>query len=252
MALGVSLVTATLSVVPGRVLLVSGLASFDPGQGVSPVAALALGPTGAWAAGLGYLLSRLVAGGLDALALVYALGYVVSGRVTLVVWNAVAADAPCPVAPARLVRRVGAFLVAALVGVTAAAAVVGWGYESLGAYPFFVGSALELPGWLLATVPVGVPALLVLSYLPVPLGRETDRASPRGVVAVAVVWFVAGTVLSAGYRVYELVPEAEFHSRGLDVLTVFGTDAVFGFAGARLQLVAGSFLFAALWLSLSG
>jgi hypothetical protein len=65
---------------------------------------------------------------------------------------------------------------------------------------------------------------------------------------VSVGWYIIGTGLSLGYQVYELVPPERFRAYGLGLLVLFGDDAVFGDAGANVQMLLGAVMLIAVLL----
>jgi len=243
----------SLSLFPGRVVLIPGRLSVELAEGIALPAALLLGPAGAGGAALGSVLSDLIAGAIGPLSVFGAVGQLFLGLVGYELWQRFGSMPP----ELASGRDVGVLGLAALVGGMTATSIVGWGYAALGEFPFFVATVLELPGLLVAAVGVSVPTLLVLPKLrerrkligfvtdPAP-GVDRTTAPSTASLLLPVAWYLTGTTLSVGYQAYELVPDGTFRSFNLGVLLVFDNDTVFGDGGTHFQLVLGSFLFVAL------
>jgi len=243
----------SLSLFPARIVLIPGRLSVEIAEGIALPAGLLFGPVGAGGAALGSVLSDVIAGVAGPLSLFGAFGQLFFGLVGYELWKRFGSLPP----GLATVRDVGVLGLVALVGGMAATAIVGWGYAALGEYPFFVATVLEFPGLLIAAVGVSVPVLLVLSKVrerrgvigvvtdPTPERDRTAKSSTTSLL-IPVVWYLAGTGLSVGYQVYELVPEETFRSFELGLLLVFNNDAVFGDSGTHFQIVLGSFLFVVL------
>jgi energy-coupling factor transport system substrate-specific component len=240
------------SLVPGRFVVVPGYVSVAPADGVALPAALLFGPPGAWGAALGTLLS----GPFGPLSAFEALAELLFGVVGYELWQRAIPGAPLAKSVPTTPRQVGSLLLIGLLGTLGATAVVGWGGAALGQFPFFIATVPELPGVVLATLIVGGPALVVVprlvARLEVPVtvataGPERARSTVR-LALVSVGWYIIGTGLSLGYQVYELVPPERFRAYGLGLLVLFGDDAVFGDAGANVQMLLGAVMLIAVLL----
>jgi len=243
----------SLSLFPGRVVLIPGRLSVEIAEGIALPAALLLGPAGAGGAALGSVLSDLIVGVTGPLSVFGAFGQLFLGLVGYELWQRFGSMPP----ELASARDVGVLGLAALVGGMTATSIVGWGYAAFGEFPFFVATVLELPRVLIAAVGVSVPPLLVLPELrerrklisvvtdPAP-GVDRTTAPSTASLLLPVAWYLTGTALSVGYQVYELVPDETLRSFNIGLLLVFDNDAIFGDGGTRFQLVLGSFLFVAL------
>lgn len=240
----VAVTSLLFSLVPGRFVVAPGYVSVAPADGVALPASLLFGPPGAWGAALGTLLS----GPFGPLSAFEALADLLFGFVGYELWRRAVPGVPLAKSVPTTPRQVGGLLLVGLLGTLGAAAVGGWGGAALGQFPFFVATVPELPGVVLATVMIGGPALVavprLLARLEVPVtaatgGPERARSSVR-LALVPVAWYIVGTGLSLGYQVYELVPPELFRAYGLGLLVLFGDDAVFGDAGANVQVLLGA------------
>lgn len=141
---------------------------------------------------------------------------------------------------------VGILSVTALSSIVAAA-LLAWGYEILGLFPFYVSFPAALLDFLLGTVVVGFPALYVLRRLGGWPGVSETPASADGrrfclSLSAAVLWGVGGVVGSVGFAIREKLPSDEFVDRGLGVLYEVVHPDVFGHGGRRAQVVFGGLM----------
>lgn len=121
------------------------------------------------------------------------------------------------------------FVVAAVVSAIASGAFTAWGSTLIGQARFFPDVVVVTVGYLAAALLVG-GVLLVSSWsrygreFSTSLGRDTDRI-PSGRVstllepaALAVAWFVSGSLASAGFQTLGLIPPDLFRLRGLSLV----------------------------------
>jgi len=125
--------------------------------------------------------------------------------------------------------------------------------------PFFVVGALWFPGFLVATLAVGLPTVLVGTAVDrwPPRGAEegaTARAGPgftrMGVIVIA--WFLVGTAVSVGFEMADVVGADGFRSLGLGVAAPLADSAVAGDTSATVQSILGATMSLALVLYYSG
>jgi hypothetical protein len=244
----VALVTVALSTSVDRFVAASGLLSVDPAEGLALPAALVVGPVGIWGVALGHLLGDVAAGVAGPASVIAALGQLALGLVGYELWRRFGST------PAGVVSRrdAAAFVLVAVVGTAVASSVVGWGSVILGELPFFVVSVLQFPRWVLATLLVGFPVLVVwprlMSYRPLTV-TEGDATGPpessKALLFVSLAWYVGGTGLSLGLYVLALVPDGTFQSLGVGWLPVVFDDPI----SSAVQITFGTLLF--VWLLVS-
>jgi len=244
----VTLVSVALSVGVDRFVVAPGPLSVDPAEGLALPAALVVGPVGAGGVALGHLLADVATGVAGPASVVGALGQLVLGLVGYELWKRFGST------PAGVTSRhdVGAFVLVAVVGTTVASSVVGWGNVVLGEFPFFVASLLWFPGWVLATLVVGLPVLVVwpryVDTHPV-TAVETDTDRPArtsgSLVFASLAWYLGGTALSLGFYVLSLVPGGTFRSLGVGAVSTVFEEPV----SSAVQVTFGAVLF--VWLLVS-
>jgi hypothetical protein len=227
----------------GDTLPVPGFLSVAAGV-VLPLALL-FGPSVGWGAAAGVVATAVLRGSLAPTTLAVAASVLVLATLGPRLWGAVPRLSSGRPPTDRSARGLLEYAVVAAVAVATATAVVGWGYELLGAAPFHVvalPTALTLAA---TTLVVGPPTLLVgarfADRLPLrrPPARDSSRAVALGTVLVPL-WFVAGVVVSLGFRVAQALATTTFTSRGLDWLVPMLDPALVGHGGRRVQVLLGA------------
>ena len=239
---------ATLFVFAGLVIL-PGFTGVRPGAVVPVVFGLMFGPAGAWGAAVGNLLNDVVTGQLTPGSPFGFLGNLVYGLLGYKLWGNLGplSSGLAPDFRERPGRQLLEFVVVGLAATAACAAIIAWGLDLLGLFPFSVFATIVFLNNAIAVVVLG-PPLLYLLYprieamglcYPDLLGDdELSRPGPSrartaafGLVAVSVAWLAAGIALSLG------VTDVPF---GLD------EGAVFGQGGAIEVAILGGVAFLAL------
>lgn len=142
------------------------------------------------------------------------------------------------------VEGVPGFVLVTAVGTVGAGAVLAWGGELLGLFPFYVAFVDTLLRYLVATVVVGSAITLLLLTI-VESTHSTSAPGQSdvlgaGFVFVPVLWGGLGLVGSLGFSIRERIPRAVFEEFGIEVLYHLVHPDVFGSGGRRVQVVFGS------------
>jgi hypothetical protein len=135
-------------------------------------------------------------------------------------------------------------LIVTVVGSVGAAAVLAWGGEIVGRFPFYVTVLDTVLRYLVATALVGPPLLVGLW---VALNRRSrlqsstpTRSVGLGFVTVPLLWAVVAFVGSVGFNIRERLPQAAFEIRGIEPLYHLVHPDIFGQGGRRAQVVFGA------------
>lgn len=145
------------------------------------------------------------------------------------------------------------FAVVALLASTSAAAFLAWGYEILGAFPFYTSFVAAFTNYLLATT-ILTPLLVYPAFR---FGVSSNPKTPRGTggtemsnyasvrspaVVLPVLWAVFGVVGSIGFRMRERVPYRAFQLYDIGFVYEVIHPDVFGHGGRRAQVVFGALM----------
>ncbi|TYL36404.1 hypothetical protein CV102_22530 [Natronococcus pandeyae] len=203
----------------GGVVVGSPVPSIRPATALPVVFGLLFGPSGAVGTAVGAAISGLIGVGFEPLLFFEFLATLTLGIMSYALWGRYgrlsSGEPPAMGAPAQLLEF-------SVVGITAAAvnaAILAWGLELLGAFPFFVtvvrtmGSAsvailLFGPPLLYALYPIVQSRGLTYHGTAVRSAQPTDGDGVTTVIIVAVVgcWLLVGTVLSVGAHAFGAIP----------------------------------------------
>lgn len=129
-------------------------------------------------------------------------------------------------------------------GAIGAAAVLAWGGELVGRFPFYVTVLDAVFRYLVATAIVGAPLFVgiwIASNRHPGLEWSTPtRSVGLGFVAVPVLWTAVAFVGSVGFNIRERLPRAAFEIRGIEPLYNLIHPDIFGQGGRRAQVVFGA------------
>jgi hypothetical protein len=223
--------------------------------GVVCVGCLVASPFVAVAAAVSHLGFEAVTGQLQLVTLFEVAGLLLVGAVAHTVWDQFGLHSTETRIQARFGRQVGVFGAGVVVATATFAATVAWGYATLHLVPFAVlGPSLFLGSTLPAAV-LGL-AIFVLSWRTgnQPIGQSqsertiVDGGEPSPTMrwwhgAIPLFWLIVGTLISAGYQSYQLVPATSFTVRDLGFIPVLADQFLFGPSGTRLQWVLGTIVF---------
>ncbi|MDQ5854228.1 MAG: QueT transporter family protein [Chloroflexota bacterium] len=191
--------------------IVPGITELRIAQVVPPVASLLFGPAAAWGAALGNLIGDFF-GTLTAGSLFGVIGNFVLGAIPYVLWGRLGPLSARQEPSMRSGKQVGEFVAIVVISGLACAAVIAWGLELLGLFPFAVlGLVISINNVVIPAI-LG-PVLLRLLYrrvqrmglIWVDVMPEQDIATrgPAGIGAILIVvggigGWIAGMLISLG------------------------------------------------------
>ena len=238
--------------------IIPGITSVRPANVFPVVFGLMFGPAAAWGAALGNLIGDIFGGTFGPGSAFGFVGNFFFGFVGYKLWGNLGglSSGVRPDFRERAGRQLVEYAVVALVASAVTAAIIAWGLEVLGLFPFSVLGTVVTVNNLLAAAVLG-PPLLYLVYprvesmgllytdvmrdedLPA-VGHGRQQAIAYGITAVSVVWVVAGIAVSVGVQ-------------GVEFGAAPGGD-VFGQGGSTVQVVLGAVAFTVLFVmsALSG
>lgn len=230
-----------LSLLFDGTLQIGGDIVLQPSSGLAVPAGIVFGLPGAVGIGLAVLV-------VDASTLGPAVVWVAVAHVALALlgyelWNRGILPTDPPAAFEGADFWLGVLSVTALSSVVAAA-LLAWGYEVLGLFPFHVSFPSAVVDFALGTLLVGLPALSAVTRLGGrrSVGGEAASAERRRfwlLLSTALLWSVGALVGSLGFAIREKLSADVFVSRGLGVLYEVVHPDVFGHGGRRAQVVFG-------------
>jgi len=226
-------------------VLIEGFTEIRPAN-VLPVAfGLMFGPAAAWGSAIGNLLSDAFGGTLTAGSVFGFLGNFFTGYVGYKLWGhlgRLSCDTePTMRSPSQLLE----FVVVSFVAAAGTGAIIAWGLDLLGLFPFSVFATIITVNDFLAAAVIGPPLLYVLYprirdagllYTDLMDERHLPDVPPRqrriaaiGLAVVSVAWLVVGIAISVGLQ-------------GVPFGVAFG-DVAPGTGGSMLQAVVGAVAF---------
>jgi hypothetical protein len=139
---------------------------------------------------------------------------------------------------------VAGLVVLTAIGAIGAAAVLAWGGELVGRFPFYVTVIDAVVRYLVATAIVGPPLYIGIwvasSRQPRLQSSMPTRSVGLGFVAVPFLWAAVGFVGSVGFNIRERLSRAAFEIRGIQPLYNLIHPDIFGQGGRRAQVVFGA------------
>jgi len=242
------------------VVVLPGLLVVQPASGLALPLTVLFGPGAALGAAIGALAGDVAVGSLAPISLVESGSQLLLGGLGWLYWRELDPFG----AGRRPLGAAGRAGAAVAVSSAGAAAFLAWGSELLAVAPFHL-AAVEAGGeYVLATLVVLAPYLVVSTRAdgfggrlrrpraaPSPTGDRgpsprTDGRRSRTValLSLPVAWVLVGTIGSVGYRVLETIPPTDFVERGVGVLLVVHQPGLFGPGAVAVQAVFGSFVVA--------
>ena len=176
-------------------VIVPGFSTVRPANVLPVVFSLLVGPAAAWGAAIGNLLSDAFSGTLTQGSVFGFVGNFFFGFVGYKLWGNLGVFSSGEEPSMRSVRQLIEYLLIALVAATGTGAIIGWGLDLLGLFPFSVFATIVTVNDFLVAAILG-PPLLYFLYIPAsrwaafatqtswtticPIGRpHTDGAPPR-------------------------------------------------------------------------
>lgn len=225
--------------------IIPGFTTVRPANVLPVVFSLLVGPAAAWGAAIGNLLSDAFSGQLTQGSLFGFVGNFFFGFVGYKLWGNLGPLSSGEEPTMRSGRQLLEYLVIAFVAAAGTGAIIGWGLDLLGLFPFSVfATIITINDFLVAAV-LG-PPLLYFLYPRIAAGgfRYSDimhvndlpnrpashrRGAAVGIAMVAIVWVVLGIAIGT---IVEGVPFA-----------VVSTNVVPGTGGSTLEIVLGAVAF---------
>jgi energy-coupling factor transport system substrate-specific component len=227
--------------------IIPGITEIRPANVIPVVFGIMFGPAAAWGVAIGNLIGDIFGGTFGPGSAFGFAGNFFFAFISYKLWGNLGPLSSGEEPTMDSVRQVVELWVIALVGAAACAAIIAWGLELLGLFPFSVlGTVITINNFLAAAV-LGPPLL----YLTYPRVKEMgllypdvmDRddlasASPSratlaalGILVVSMAWLAVGIALSVGIAGVELFA---------------GTGDTFGQGGSTVQIALGAVAFLAL------
>lgn len=227
--------------------IIPGITEIRPANVIPVVFGIMFGPAAAWGVAIGNLIGDIFGGTFGPGSAFGFAGNFFFAFVSYKLWGNLGPLSSGEEPTMDSVRQVVELWVIALVGAAACAAIIAWGLELLGLFPFSVlGTVITINNFLAAAV-LG-PPLLYLTYprvkemgllYPDVMDRDdlASASSSRatlaalGILVVSVAWLAVGIALSVGIAGVELFA---------------GTGDTFGQGGSTVQIALGAVAFLAL------
>ncbi|THE65745.1 QueT transporter family protein [Salinadaptatus halalkaliphilus] len=239
----VAAVYAALLIPFAGFVVVPGITAVRPGNVIPVIFGIMFGPAAAWGSAIGNLINDIFAGTFGPGSLFGFIGNFFFGLLGYKLWGNLGplSSGVEPDFRENTIRQLVEFVAIAAAASAVCAAIIAWGLEVLGLFPFSVLGTVIFANNLIATVVLG-PPLLYLTYprikemgllypdllhdedVPdVGLGRA--RTAALGLLAVSIIWVTVGIAISLGvYNVEFGVAQGE----------------TFGQGGATIQIVLGA------------
>ncbi len=259
------MLTAVVAAVYAAVLIpfkgltiIPGITSVRPANVFPVIFSLMFGPAAAWGSAIGNLIGDIFGGTFGPGSAFGFIGNFFFGFVGYKLWGNLGplSSGVEPNFRGRPGRQLLEFGVVAIVASTVTAAIIAWGLEILGLFPFSVLGTIITINNFIAAIILG-PVLLYLTYpriqelgllypdvlprdeLPDPNPSRT-RMAAYGIAVVSIGWLVLGVAISVGVE-------------GTQFLAAPGADVAPGTGGSTTQVVLGAIGFALLlafsWLA---
>ncbi|MFC4540537.1 QueT transporter family protein [Halosolutus amylolyticus] len=242
----VAAVYAALLIPFAGLVLVPGITAVRPGNVIPVIFGLMFGPAAAWGSAIGNLINDIFAGTFGPGSLFGFIGNFFFGMLGYKLWGNLGplSSGVEPDFRENAGRQLVEFVAVAVAASAACAAIIAWGLEVLGLFPFSVLGTLIFLNNTLATVVLG-PPLLYLTYprikrmgllytdllhdedLP-DTGTGQAQTAALGLLTIAIAWVVVGIAISMGVQ---------------DVPFAADQGATFGEGGATVQIALGAIAF---------
>ncbi len=228
-------------------VIIPGITAVRPGNVIPVIFGIMFGPAGAWGAGIGNLINDIFAGTFGPGSAFGFIGNFFAGFLAYKLWGnlSVLSSGVEPDFRENVGKQVAEFVAIAIVASAACAAIIAWGLEILGLFPFSVLGTIIFLNNSIAVIVLG-PPLLYLMYprikemgllypdllheedLPTVSSSKAQTAA-LGLLVVSLVWLVIGIAFSLGIQDVPFAAEqAETAGQG----------------GATVQIVLGAIAFA--------
>ncbi|KAB1197840.1 MULTISPECIES: QueT transporter family protein [Haloferax] len=191
--------------------IVPGFTEVRPAIALPVALGLLFGPATAWGAAIGNLLSDAFGGTLSAGSAFGFVGNFFSGFVAYKLWGHLGPLSSNERPTMRSLPQLAEFVVISFVSAAGTAAIIAWGLDLLGLFPFSLFAAIIAFNNFLAAAILGPPILYLLYpriesagllYMDILDERDLPDVSPRnrriaasGLATVAAGWLVGGTVI---------------------------------------------------------
>lgn len=234
-------VYAALLIPFAGLVIIPGITAVRPGNVIPVVFGIMFGPAAAWGSAVGNLINDVFAGTFGPGSLFGFIGNFFFGMVGYKLWGAMGVLSSGEEPTMRSGRQLFEFAIIAVVASALCAAIIAWGLEVLGLFPFSVLGTIIFLNNTIAVAVLGPPILLLvyprikemgLLYpdvmepedLPA-VAASREQTAALGLVAISVVWLVVGLAISFGIQ---------------DVPFGIGTGEAFGQGGSTVQIVIGA------------
>lgn len=237
-------VYAALLIPFAGLVIIPGITAVRPGNVIPVVFGIMFGPAGAWGSAIGNLINDVFAGTFGPGSLFGFIGNFFFGLVGYKLWGSLGPLSSGEEPDMRSAHQLLEFVAIAVIASALCAAIIAWGLEVLGLFPFSVLGTIIFVNNTIAAIVLGPPIL----YLTYPRIKEMGLLYPDilhaddlstvsasraktaalGLAVVSIVWLVLGLAISLGIQ---------------EVPFAVDQGAVFGEGGAFTQIVLGAILF---------
>lgn len=247
----VAAVYAALLIPFAGFVIIPGITAVRPGNVIPVIFGIMFGPAAAWGSAIGNLINDVFAGTFGPGSAFGFVGNFFFGLIGYKLWGNLGplSSGVEPDFREKTSRQLIEFLVIVIVASALCAAIIAWGLELLGLFPFSVlgtiillnnvlGAAILGPPLLYLTYPrikdMGLlyPDLLQREDLP-DAGPSRARTAAFGLTAVAIVWVAVGIAISLGIQdvPFAAAQEDQFGAGGATVQIALGAIAFLGVLG---------------------
>lgn len=239
----VAAVYAALLIPFAGLVIVPGITNVRPGNVIPVVFGVMFGPAAAWGSAIGNLINDIFAGTFGPGSAFGFIGNFFFGLIGYKLWGNLGplSSGVEPDFRERVPRQVVEFVAIGIVASALCAAIIAWGLEVLGLFPFSVLGTVIFLNNTLAVVILGPPILYLvyprikemgLLYPDILHADDMTQVSPSrattaalGLLAVSIVWLALGIAISLGIQ---------------DVPFGATTGDQFGAGGSAVQIVIGT------------
>ncbi|MBP1987079.1 QueT transporter family protein [Halolamina salifodinae] len=246
----VAAVYAAVLIPFNAIVIIPGLTSVRPANVFPVIFGIMFGPAAAWGSAIGNLISDIFSGQFGAGSLGGFVGNFAFGFVSYRLWGNLGAlsSGEEPDFRGNSGRQLVEYVIIAVVGSTACAAIIAWWLDILGLFPFSVFATIVTINNTLASAVLGPPLLYLvyprikemgLLYPDVLRSEDYDTSAGArstlggyGVAATAILWVVIGVAIGVGVEGFGF-----FVSMG----------SVFNQGGSTIQMALGAVGFLSLF-----
>ncbi|WP_306054265.1 QueT transporter family protein [Natronococcus wangiae] len=242
----VAAVYAALLIPFAGFVIIPGITAVRPGNVIPVIFGLTFGPAAAWGSAIGNLINDIFGGTFGPGSAFGFVGNFFFGMLGYKLWGNLGplSSGVEPDFRENVGRQFLEFVAVAVAASAACAAIIAWGLEVLGLFPFSVLGTVILLNNVIATVVLG-PPLLYLTYPRIKrmgllypdllhdddmpdAGPGRAQTAAFGLLTIAIVWVIVGIAISLGIQ---------------DVPFAVEQNEVFGQGGATVQIVLGAIAF---------